>query len=113
MVGSSTSAGSTERGEDAINEVKEVGANLVRAELEELFSRSRYYRYVMEAVAVLGRARWGDVMRYVMARLGTRPTNATLSRDLNNLVKMGFLTKDGDLYSIPDPIIRYAVLKMR
>ncbi|MGC8607287.1 MAG: transposase [Vulcanisaeta sp.] len=52
-------------------------------------------------------------MRYVMARLGVRPRNATLSRDLNNLVKMGFLAKDGELYSIPDPIIRYAVLRMR
>ena len=52
-------------------------------------------------------------MRYVMARLGVRPTNVTLSRDLNNLVKMGFLTKDGEFYGIPDPIIRYAVLKMR
>lgn len=37
-----------EKGEDAINEVKEIGANLVRTELEELFSRSQYYRYIME-----------------------------------------------------------------
>ncbi|WP_252901335.1 AAA family ATPase [Vulcanisaeta sp. JCM 14467] len=101
-----------EKGEDAIEEVKELGANLVRAELEELFSRSQYYRYVMEAVAVLGRARWSDVLRYVMARTGAKPTNATLSRDLNNLVKMGFLTKDGEQYGIPDPIIRYAVLRL-
>ncbi|WP_243676039.1 hypothetical protein [Vulcanisaeta distributa] len=102
-----------EKGEDAINEVKEIGANLVRTELEELFSRSQYYRYIMEAVAVLGRARWSDIMRYLMARAGGRPTNATLSRDLSNLVKMGFLAKDGDWYSILDPIIRYAVLKTR
>ncbi len=98
--------------EDAINEVKEIGANLVRSELEELFSRSQYYRYIMEAVAVLGKARWSDVMKYLMARMGEKPTNATLSRDLNNLVKMGgFLTKDNDWYSIPDPIVRYAVLR--
>ncbi|ADN50247.1 AAA family ATPase [Vulcanisaeta distributa] len=102
-----------ERGVDAINEVKEIGANLVRSELEELFSRSQYYRYIMEAVAVLGRAKWSDVMKYLMARVGERPTNATLSRDLNNLVKMGFLTKDGDWYGIPDPIVRYAVLRAR
>ncbi|WP_243678256.1 hypothetical protein [Vulcanisaeta distributa] len=62
---------------------------------------------------MLGRARWSDIMKYLMARVGERPTNATLSRDLNNLVKMGFLAKDGDWYSIPDPIIRYAVLKTR
>lgn len=102
-------------GVDAINEVKGgIGANLVRSELEELFSRSQYYRYIMEAVAVLGRARWSDVMKYLMAKMGERPTNATLSRDLNNLVKMGgFLTKDGDWYGIPDPIVRYAVLRAR
>ncbi|ABW02750.1 AAA family ATPase [Caldivirga maquilingensis] len=101
-----------DRGVDAIYEVKEMGAKMVMREVEELFNRSQYYKYIMEAIATLGRARWVDVNRYVTAKVGRRPTNATLSRNLNNLIKMGFVIKNGDYYMIQDPMIRYAVIKV-
>ena|GEM_PF-7007622 len=44
------------------------------------------------------------------AQVGKRVTNATISRDLKNLMKIGFIEKDGNEYKIADPIVRYAVL---
>ncbi|MFP3320377.1 MAG: ATP-binding protein [Acidilobus sp.] len=100
-----------EKGADAIDEVKEMGAKLVKKELEEALSRSPYYSHIMRAVATLGRARWKNVVDYVTAQLGRRVTNATIARDLRNLVKMGFIEKVNDEYRVADPIVRYAVLK--
>ncbi len=100
-----------EKGADAIDEVKEMGAKLVKRELEEALSRSPYYAHIMRAVATLGRARWKNVVDYVTAQLGRRVTNATIARDLRNLVKMGFIEKVNDEYRVADPIVRYAVLK--
>ncbi|MFP3287718.1 MAG: hypothetical protein RXP86_10705, partial [Acidilobus sp.] len=87
------------------------GARLVKRELEEALSRSPYYFHIMRAVATLGRARWRNVVDYATAQLGRRVTNATIARDLRNLVKMGFIEKVNDEYRVADPIVRYAVLK--
>ncbi|MGC8570428.1 MAG: AAA family ATPase [Caldivirga sp.] len=101
-----------DKGLEALDEVKELGINMVKSEIEELYSRSQYYQYIMEAAATLEEAKWSDILRYIMAKTGRRPTNATLSRDLRNLVKMGFLIEVNDKYRIPDPIVKYAVLNM-
>ncbi len=91
-------------------EVRSMGVRLLRKELDEAFSRSPYYIHIMKAIAILGRARWKNVLNYVTAQVG-RVGNATMSRDLKNLVKMGFVEKEGDEYVIGDPLVRYAVLE--
>jgi len=48
---------------------------------------------------------------YGTAQLGRKVTNATIARDLRNLVKMGFIEKVNDEYRVADPIVRYTVLK--
>lgn len=99
-----------DRGEEALEDVRSMGIKLLRKELDEVFSRSPYYVHIMKAIATLGRARWKNVLNYVAAQVG-RAGNVTVSRDLRNLVKMGFVEKDGDEYMIADPIVRYAVLE--
>jgi AAA+ ATPase superfamily predicted ATPase len=100
-----------EKGMDALDEVKALGVRMVKRELDEVFARSPYYRYIMKAIATLGKARWRNIMDYVMAQTGRRLTNATISRDLKNLAKMGFIERQGDEYRIIDPMVRYAMLE--
>lgn len=100
-----------EKGEDALDEVKSLGSKIVRKELDEAFSRSPYYALIMKAIATLGKARWKNIVNYVVAQTGRRVTNTTISRDLKNLIKMGFVEKEGNEYKISDPIIRYTVLE--
>ena len=100
-----------ERKENAIEEVKEVGSKLVEQELRELEARSPYYILILRALASLGKARWKNIMDYVVASRGKRINNATLYRELNALIRMGFIEKTGEEYRITDPIIRYAALK--
>jgi len=100
-----------EKGNDALEEVKSLGAKMVKRELDEAFSRSPYYVFIMKAIATLGRARWKNVLNYVVAQVGKKVTNATISRDLRNLMKMGFVEKEGNEYRIADPIVKYAVLE--
>jgi len=99
-----------EKGMDALDEAKALGVRMVKSELDEVFTRSPYYRYIMKAIATLGKARWRNIMDYVMAQTGRRLTNATISRDLKNLAKMGFIERQGDEYRIIDPMVRYAML---
>ncbi|MCH1772160.1 MULTISPECIES: ATP-binding protein [Metallosphaera] len=100
-----------ERGEDAIEEVKELGSRMIRAELQELFVRSPYFLPIMRCVATLGKARWKNIKDYVMASSGKRVSNTVLSRDLKVLIKTGFLEKDNEGYRLTDPIVRYAVMR--
>jgi AAA+ ATPase superfamily predicted ATPase len=100
-----------ERGIDALDEVKALGAKMVKKELEEAFSRSPYYLYIMKAIATLGKARWKNIVSYIELQVGKRVTNATISRDLKNLIKMGFIEKEGNEYKITDPIVKYALLE--
>jgi AAA+ ATPase superfamily predicted ATPase len=100
-----------ERGNDALEEVKSLGAKIVKKELDEAFSKSAYYVFIMKAIATLGRARWKNILNYVVAQVGKKVTNATISRDLRNLMKMGFVEKEGNEYRIADPIVKYAVLE--
>ncbi|BCU68039.1 ATPase AAA [Sulfolobales archaeon HS-7] len=100
-----------EKKEEAIEEVKEIGSNLVREELKELEARSPYYLLILKAVASLGKARWKNIMDYVTASTGKRVSNTTLFRELNKLKSMGFIERNGEEYRIADPIVRYAVLK--
>ena len=61
-------------------------------------------------ISPLGKAGWRNIMDYVMAQTGRRLTNAAISRDLKNLVKIGFIERQGDEYRIIDPMVRYAML---
>ncbi|QXJ32401.1 transposase [Saccharolobus shibatae] len=65
----------------------------------------------MKAIAILGNARWKNIMDYVITKTGRKVSNTTVSRDLKKLIKMGFIEKRNDEYRIPDPIIRYALLE--
>jgi len=100
-----------EKGDAALDEVKEVGSRLVKKELDELFQKSPYYSHIMKAIAVTGNTRWKNVVDYLVAQTGKNLTNATISRDLNNLVKMGFIKKENGTYHIADPIVRYTLLE--
>ncbi|WP_054837409.1 AAA family ATPase [Metallosphaera hakonensis] len=78
-----------ERKEGAIEEVKEIGSNLVKEELKELEIRSPFYLLILKAIASLGKAKWKNIMDYVTATTGRKVNNATLYRELNTLMNMG------------------------
>lgn len=65
----------------------------------------------MKAIAVTGNARWKNVVDYLVAQTGKNLTNTTISRDLNNLLKMGFKEKENGTYHIADPMVRYTLLE--
>jgi AAA+ ATPase superfamily predicted ATPase len=100
-----------EKGKNALNEVKEIGSELVKRELESIFARSSYYLYILKAIAVSEKASWKNIVDYVTVKTGSPALNATISRDINNLLKMGFIKKEIEGYAIADPIVRYTVLK--
>ena len=100
-----------EKKEEAIDEVKSLGSKIVKKELDEAFSRSPYYALIMKAIATLGEARWKNIVNYVIAQTGRKVTTSTISRDLKNLLEMGFIEKEGNEYKVADPIVRYTVLE--
>lgn len=66
-------------------------------------------RYVIILRAIGGEeVTWSQIKRYLEMKLGTKIYDSELSRLLKNLIDNGFIEKRGDLYLIPDPILRTA-----
>ena len=94
---------------EALDAVFREGVGLVMGELERVIAPSRArYLAILRAVAYGARA-WSDIKAYVVARTGSI-TNSRFSALLRNLVRYGYLAKEGDEYVIPDPVVRRAVL---
>ena len=70
-------------------------------------------RYLHVARLAAAGARWSDVKRYLTAVEGRALTDAEVTKLLRNLVDYGFLEKRGDLYVVPDPVLRRALQSLR
>ncbi len=98
--------------EKALAKVFEEGSKILADELERLVARSRRrYIHVLKAIAN-GVDRWGEIKSYVSAK-GERVSDTILSSLLRNLVKLGLVEKQGETYSIPDPIELRMIKKIR
>jgi len=98
---------------DAVRETLSIGANLVAKELDELYQRSKRYKYVLEAIAQ-GLNTWSKIKRYIVATELKPVHDSALSQILLALQKMGIIEKKlGETseleYRITDPVIEYAV----
>ncbi|AEA12502.1 ATPase [Thermoproteus uzoniensis 768-20] len=98
-------------GAGGLEEIADTAARQEAAELERFLLKSRAeerYRAILKAVA-LRPMRWSEIKMAVEAREGAEIDDKNFTALLHYLVKMGILEKAGDLYSIPDPIVRRAV----
>ncbi|MEM1546058.1 MAG: ATP-binding protein [Candidatus Methanomethylicia archaeon] len=88
------------------------GSKLVRRELEELFQRSRRYRYILESIS-LNRRRWSEIKSYIISKELQPLSDPALHELLLNLQKMGIIEKkheDGEVtYNITDSILKYTI----
>lgn len=67
------------------------------------------YREALKIVATLGATSWSEVRRGIEARLG-KITDSKLSIIFRKLMDSGFIRKEGNKYTIVDPILRRGVL---
>ncbi len=98
----------------ALEETKKMAQKLVKKEIDELRNRTENYLYILKAVA-FGIDRFSTIKEYVSIH-HDRITDQTLSNNLSTLVKQGFLEEKykelSKNYTIPDPMIKIAVLEM-
>ena len=85
----------------------EKAVKMVEGELQELYKKSDRYRLVLSAIAK-GFRKWGDIYRYVELELGPI-SRSNFSYLLENLMKMNFVEKLQNGYSISDPMIKEAL----
>jgi len=69
---------------------------------------SRRYIPVAKLAAARG-ARWSDVKRLLQAEEGRPIGDSEVTKLLRKLVDYGFLEKRGEVYAVPDPILRRAL----
>ncbi len=92
---------------EALSKVFDDGSKLVLSELEKVIAPSKKrYAAILKAVAQ-GAASWSDIKTHVIARTGYI-TDKRFTDLLKNLVRYGYLAKDGNEYGIPDPVVRHA-----
>jgi hypothetical protein len=94
-------------GEDVVSAVRREAVQMAREELAKIVERSRYYRYVLRAVAY-GNGEWSKIKKAVEGWTGKTITGAQLTRYLKSLLNLGILIKEGGTYVFPDPIVREA-----
>ncbi|MCC5998623.1 MAG: ATP-binding protein [Thermofilum sp.] len=93
---------------DALEKVFEEGSKLVLEELDKVISQSRKrYLAILRAIAH-GSNSWSEIKAYVTVKTGYIP-DSRLKELLKNLMRYGYLEKTGDVYQIPDPVVRRAV----
>jgi AAA+ ATPase superfamily predicted ATPase len=100
--------------ETALMRTIEQGSALEAQELEHFLTvrkqgRSRYLA-ILKAAARLDRARWIDLKTNLETVERKRITDRRFNSLLQNLLKANFLTKEGEEYFIPDPLLKHALL---
>lgn len=69
---------------------------------------SRRYIAVAKLAALRG-TRWSDAKRLLQAEEGRPISDSEVTKLLRNLADYGFLEKQGEIYTVPDPILRRAL----
>lgn len=102
--------------EEVLRSVLEDASRLVEEEFERFLllrpaARSRYIS-VLRAVAD-GFANWSSLKRYLEVAEGRRLSDSVVARIIGNLLDSGFLERSGERYLLADPVLGYAVRRMR
>lgn len=90
---------------EIVDEVVFEAGRLAREEAVKLTVMSRRYGVVLNFLAGVSSASWGQVKAVVEAKEEHSLTSASVSKVLNALVKSGFVQKTDDKYAVADPIL--------
>lgn len=95
----------------AIERVRETGSAMAKREFQNFLSsrqiaRKRYTR-IMKHLASSS-ATWSQIKRSVEAFEGRAINDRTITQLITELVKAGFVEKEGDSYSVGDPLLAEA-----
>jgi AAA+ ATPase superfamily predicted ATPase len=94
-----------------VDNVAYEGGQLAREEVASLPARSKRYATILNHLAKVENAHWNEIKRILEAREGHTITNTAFTQVLSNLVKMGFIEKKEDTYTIYDPLLKRGVLE--
>lgn len=99
--------------DSALEETLEYAARLAAAEFCNFVQYMGSQRYIHVAKVCKNGARWSEVKRYLQAVEGKPITDYEVTKLLKNLVDYGFLEKRGEIYLVPDPVLRTALQSLR
>ncbi len=91
--------------EALVDEVVFEAGKLAREEAVKLTAISKRYGLALNYLAGVGQAGWGQIKAGIEANEGHAITNAAASKILNTLVKVAFIQKIEEKYSITDPLM--------
>ncbi len=99
---------------EVLNEALSISQKLVEQELENLFSKSENYKFILKAVAYNMKT-FSQIKEYINLHSG-EISNQTLSNVLKSLVKYSYLEEHYEngfkTYVIPDPIVQFTMIKI-
>lgn len=94
--------------QESLNSMKELLKRSIGRELEYILSPSpKRYVAILEAIA-WGMNSWSEIKKWVHINVGPI-TDTRLSRLLDNLVKMGYISKVNGKYDILDPLLKSVI----
>jgi hypothetical protein len=91
--------------EEIVEEVVSEAGRLAREEALKLTVISKRYGVVLNYLAGVNQAGWGQIKGEIEANEKHALTNAAISNVLNKLVKSAFIKKTDEKYSIADPLM--------
>ena len=91
--------------EAIVDEVVFEAGRLARGEAVKLTAVSKRYGVALNFLSGVEQAGWGQVKERIEANEKHMLTNAAVSKVLNTLVKVAFLQKIDEKYSIADPLL--------
>lgn len=95
----------------ALEKVRETGAALAKREFQNFLSprliAKRRYTRIMRSLAS-SPATWSDLKRSIEALEGSAINDRTVTKLISEVVRAGFVEKEGDTYRIGDPLLAEA-----
>ncbi len=98
--------------EKTLNIVLDSASKIVINEFCNFVKSRNSRRYIEILKATKSGASWSEIKRYLEIKTGEKIYDYELTRLLRNLIDSAFIEKKDNLYTIPDPILRYAVNKI-
>ena len=90
---------------EIVDEVVSEGGKLAREEAVKLTVMSRRYGVILNFLAKVGSASWGEIKGVIEAKEKRSVTNSAVSNLLNTLVKVGVVEKADGKYGVVDALL--------
>ncbi|MDW7978714.1 MAG: ATP-binding protein [Candidatus Caldarchaeum sp.] len=93
--------------DEALENSLREGVKIMREELNRFLENKKRETYLKILKTAVFGARWNEIAEKVQVN------RKVLSEAVKKLVDVGFLSKDAEVYVVPDPVLREAVKRMR